>query len=75
MIRYALVCDHDHEFEGWFGSSGDFDDQKARGLLECPVCASKGVRKQIMAPAVSLPSGWRPNIIVPISTPRIPASM
>lgn len=52
MIRYALVCDHDHEFEGWFGSSADYDQQQARGLVECPVCASKTVRKQIMAPAV-----------------------
>ena len=53
MIRYALICEHEHEFEGWFGSSGDYDDQQARGLLECPVCASKAVRKQIMAPAVA----------------------
>jgi len=53
MIRYALICEHEHEFEGWFGSSGEYDDQQARGLLECPVCASKAVRKQIMAPAVS----------------------
>jgi len=53
MIRYALACEHGHEFEGWFGSSSDFDDQQARGLLECPVCASKDVRKQIMAPAVA----------------------
>ena len=53
MIRYALACEHGHEFEGWFGSSGDYDDQLARGLLECPVCATRAVRKQIMAPAVS----------------------
>jgi hypothetical protein len=53
MIRYALLCEYDHEFEGWFGASADFDDQQARGLLECPVCASKAVRKAIMAPAVS----------------------
>lgn len=53
MIRYALICDHDHEFEGWFGSSADYDDQQTRGLVECPMCASKAVRKQIMAPAVS----------------------
>ena len=53
MIRYALICNQAHEFEGWFGSSGDFDDQQARGLLECPLCASKSVRKQIMAPAVA----------------------
>jgi len=53
MIRYALVCENEHEFEGWFGASDDFDDQKARGLLECPVCGVKSVRKQIMAPAVA----------------------
>ena len=53
MIRYALICEHDHEFEGWFGSSGDYDDQQAGGLVECPVCASKAVRKQIMAPSIS----------------------
>jgi hypothetical protein len=53
MIRYALTCDHGHDFEGWFGASADFDDQAARGLLACPLCASQAVRKQIMAPAVS----------------------
>ncbi|HEY3951720.1 DUF1178 family protein [Phenylobacterium sp.] len=53
MIRYALLCEHDHEFEGWFGASGDFDDQQARGLLDCPMCGSKAVRKAIMAPAVA----------------------
>lgn len=53
MIRYALQCQHDHAFEGWFGSSSDYDDQQARGLLECPMCGSKGVRKQVMAPAVA----------------------
>jgi hypothetical protein len=53
MIRYALVCDLEHGFEGWFGSSADYDDQHARGLLECPVCGSRAVRKQIMAPALA----------------------
>ena len=53
MIRYALVCDQEHAFEGWFGDSGDFDAQAERGLVACPICASTAVRKQIMAPAVS----------------------
>ena len=53
MIRYALVCDEAHEFEGWFGSSGDFDDQSERGLVGCPICDSKAVTKQIMAPSVA----------------------
>jgi len=53
VIRYALACAHGHEFEGWFSASSDFDDQKARALLECPVCGVQEVRKQIMAPAVA----------------------
>jgi hypothetical protein len=53
MIRYALLCEHDHDFEGWFGSSDAYDDQQGRGLLECPVCASKAVRKAVMSPSVA----------------------
>jgi hypothetical protein len=53
MIRYALICELGHDFEGWFGASADFDDQAGRGLLRCPVCESSSVRKQIMAPAVA----------------------
>ena len=53
MIRYALRCEHEHEFEGWFPSSDGYDDQAARGLVECPMCASKVIRKAIMAPAVA----------------------
>jgi hypothetical protein len=53
MIRYALACDQEHPFEAWFGSSSDYDDQVARGLVQCPFCASHAVRKQVMAPAVA----------------------
>jgi hypothetical protein len=53
MIRYALRCDHGHGFEAWFGSSVAYDDQAARGLVECPECGSTAVGKQIMAPAVA----------------------
>ncbi len=53
MIRYALACGGGHEFEGWFSASGDYDDQADRGLLSCPVCDTREVRKQIMAPALS----------------------
>src|SRR6185312_11444445 len=35
------------------GASADFDDQQARGLLDCPMCGSRAVRKAIMAPAVA----------------------
>ena len=53
MIKYALACDQEHLFEGWFGASADYDDQTERGLVACPVCGSRAVRKQIMAPAIA----------------------
>ena len=53
MIRYALTCAAEHPFEAWFSSSSDYDDQAARGLVECPFCGSRTVSKQIMSPAVA----------------------
>jgi len=53
MIVYDLECrSGGHRFEGWFGSSSDFDQQRERGLLSCPVCGSAEVGKAVMAPAV-----------------------
>jgi len=53
MIKYALVCESSHEFEGWFAASADFDSQSESGLIACPVCASHIIRKQIMSPSVA----------------------
>ena len=53
MIKYQLICDADHEFEGWFRDSADFDTQSERSLVECPACGSLEVRKAIMAPAIA----------------------
>jgi len=36
LIRYALICDKGHDFEGWFSESGDFDRQKASGFSAVP---------------------------------------
>lgn len=53
MIRYALVCDQAHDFESWFPSGDAFEEQRARGLVACPVCGSVSVEKRIMAPAIA----------------------
>ncbi|WP_203295066.1 DUF1178 family protein [Maricaulis parjimensis] len=53
MIRYALICDAAHEFEAWFSSSDSYDEQAAKGLVECPHCGTTSVRKALAAPAVS----------------------
>ncbi|MBO6903246.1 MAG: DUF1178 family protein [Rhizobiaceae bacterium] len=52
MIRFSLCCDRDHEFDGWFRDNADFDKQKKRGLVTCPVCNSAKVEKALMAPSV-----------------------
>ncbi len=52
MIRYALICEHRHTFEIWFKNSADYDRQRKRGLVTCPVCDSARVDKAIMAPAI-----------------------
>jgi len=53
LIRFSLRCEHEHEFEAWFRSSGDYDQQRKRGLVDCPECGSQKVEKALMAPAVS----------------------
>ncbi|MEX0954377.1 MAG: DUF1178 family protein [Rhizobiaceae bacterium] len=52
MIRFSLACDHDHDFDGWFRNNDDFDKQKKRGLVSCPICGSSKVDKALMAPSV-----------------------
>lgn len=52
MIVFDLHCDLGHRFEGWFGSSSDYEQQRERGLVSCPECGSSQVAKAPMAPAV-----------------------
>lgn len=52
MIRYALVCDQDHAFDGWFGSGAAYEEQARAGAVSCPSCGSTRVKKAPMAPAV-----------------------
>jgi hypothetical protein len=53
VIVFDLKCmPAAHVFEAWFGSTADYEDQKARGLVACPLCGSEEVGKAPMAPAV-----------------------
>lgn len=69
MIVFDLDCAHGHRFEGWFGSSTDFEDQHTRGLLACPTCGSPEVTKAPMAPAVPAKGNTRPET-APAEVPR-----
>lgn len=55
MIKYQLICDQTHEFEGWFGDSAAFESQQVSGFLTCPVCGSADVRRALMAPNLASP--------------------
>lgn len=52
MIRYDLICDKGHEFDGWFSDSAAFETQAKRGFVECALCGTTKVQKQLMAPNI-----------------------
>ena len=52
MIRYALVCTNEHDFESWFRDSAAFDSLSGANAVTCPLCGSADVRKALMAPSV-----------------------
>lgn len=60
MKVFNLACGHDHRFEGWFGSAEDYESQLARGLVACPVCDSRDIRKLPAAPRLNLSGAAEP---------------
>ncbi len=56
VIVFGLICGEGHEFEGWFRSNQDFDDQSSASAVACPACHSTQVQKGIMAPNLNLSS-------------------
>lgn len=53
MIVFDLrCCPAGHVFEAWFGSSPDYESQRERGLVTCPLCGSERIEKAVMAPRV-----------------------
>lgn len=61
MIVFDLVCEgQGHVFEAWFGSSADYEAQKARGLVACPLCDTPA-GKAPMAPRVGQKGNAAPS--------------
>ncbi len=52
MIRYDLLCDSDHPFDGWYRDSETFDKLLKAGEVQCPSCGSVDVRKALMTPSL-----------------------
>ncbi|WP_353239058.1 DUF1178 family protein [Limnohabitans sp.] len=57
-----LQCALGHSFEGWFGSQADYDSQRERGLVTCPVCNDSEITKMLSAPRLNLGHGTAPVV-------------
>ena len=67
-----LQCQHQHQFEGWFACEDDYQTQRARDLVECPVCGDNTIQKLLSAPRLNLlTSRLEPQ---PIQTELVSAS-
>ena len=66
MIVFDLKCAGGHVFEAWFGSSGDYEDQRQCGLVQCPLCGSEEIGKAVMAPRL----GAKGNQTQPAEAPH-----
>lgn len=71
MIVFDLSCHDGHRFEGWFGSSADYDEQLTRGLLVCPFCGTVDVSKAPMAPAVPVKGNSRREVLLPAAPGQV----
>jgi len=49
MIVFDLECSQGHVFEGWFDGVEAYEDQRGRGLINCPYCDDAQV-KRILSP-------------------------
>ena len=73
MIRYDLICDKGHEFDGWFSDSAAYDKQAGLGLVECVQCGTNHVSKQLMAPGIPAKSNRKSDVARPmVSAPADP---
>jgi len=66
---YDLQCDAGHVFEGWFASADNYEQQRARGLLACPVCDSREVAKKPSASRLNMGRAREPE-----AAPALPAA-
>ena len=74
MIVFDLRCTAGHVFEAWFGSTADYEGQRARGLVSCPICGDEAVDKAVMAPAVPAKSNsGKAQRMMPVASGGPPA--
>ncbi len=69
-----LRCAHDHRFEGWFASGEEFESQRERSLVECPVCGDRAIDRLPSAPHLNVSTPREPAPASPEKTPAMQAA-
>jgi len=60
MIVFNLICKVcSSEFEGWFDSTNEFENQKRKKMINCPSCNSFTVNKTLTTPNLPVKSNSR----------------
>ena len=63
MIVFNLICKICAvEFEGWFESTKEFNNQKRKKIINCPSCNSASITKTLTAPNLSAKNNSKNNI-------------
>lgn len=62
MIKYDLICDQGHEFDGWFRDSAAYEGLAREGLVSCAVCSSVKIKKQLMMPGIPAKSNRKSEV-------------
>ena len=75
MIRYDLHCDRGHEFDGWFASSDAYDKQVLLGVVECTICGTTKIEKQLMAPGIPSKANRKSDIVPVHAGPTDPRAV
>ncbi|HXF66040.1 MAG TPA: DUF1178 family protein [Burkholderiales bacterium] len=60
MIIFDLGCGNQHRFEGWFGSSEEFEQQLEAKRILCPLCGSSDIVR--LPHAAHIKSSTKPRL-------------
>ncbi len=75
MIRYDLICVMGHEFDAWFSNSSAYDQQQKLGFVECSLCGSNKIEKQVMAPNIGAKGNRKSQTSQAVMTPPVDPRM
>ena len=55
MIKYKILChDCNRSFDSWFSSSKEYEKLKKKNFLNCHICNSLNVQKDLMSPNLAV---------------------